>query len=147
VEEADRQQDNLNGSEQQMGRQAVINAAQHLQRSTSRKRRQGGEPDRQVVKPLMDMPLQVGVGRKTDDRKPTPKRPRPKPNRPKPKRPIANLGRKILRPIFVQSIRSLHPGTRTDRVDRFYVLCACLWQSPLTPPKAQTQYCRSSPKG
>jgi hypothetical protein len=55
MEEADRQQDNIIGSEQKMGRQAAVNTAQHLQRSTSRKRRQGGEPDRQVVKSLMDM--------------------------------------------------------------------------------------------
>jgi hypothetical protein len=61
----------------------------------------------------------LGVGRKTNDRKPTPKRPRSKPNRPRPKKPNKNLGRKNFRPKFILLIQALlanGPNTRTDRL-------------------------------
>jgi hypothetical protein len=64
---------------------------------------------------------QLGVGKKTDDRRPKQKIPRPNPKRSRPKWLIKKLGRNFYRPNLVWSIRSFLPSNRIDRTN--WILC------------------------
>jgi hypothetical protein len=75
---------------------------------------------------------QLGVGIKTDDRK-------PKPKRPTPKRPNQKLGRKFFKTELVLSIRSLLPNRPNDRIERHSVERSSLTDptSPCPMPTSQ----------
>jgi hypothetical protein len=62
--------------------------------------------------------MAVGVGRKTDDRRPKPKRPRPNPKRPRPKWPIKYWVENFIDRIKFGQFGHFVLSNRIDRTDR-----------------------------